>query len=967
MDTSHKHPHQSAAAWTLLGLGIPLLWWVSHPAWQILIEPRVFAFWHSVVEMFAVVVAMLVFVTGYRSILAARRGAVVVLGVAFFGVGLLDLLHTLSYSGMPDAMTPNSPQKSIIFWLAGRMLAAAALLVYALLPTMPDVSLWKKRLALVTMLAAVAALGYVGLLWPDRMPALFIPGQGLTPLKIGIERSMVVVNLATIAVLWHRRQELVQECVMALGFAAALSAVSELFFTMLGAADKDGANVLGHIYKVAAYLYLFHATFNEALRRPLERMEAQTLREKRVLSSAPDGVLWVDHNGQILMANPAMETLSGYSPSQLVGQNVDIFLPAQLRARHAQSMRDYFAVPRTRAMGLIDLKLLRRDGRMLPVDISLSHWDDGGARHAIAYIRDLTERRQAEAELRVAATAFESQEGMVITDSNSVILKVNRAFTQITGYTAKEVVGQTPNLLRSGRHDSEFYREMWETIHRTGGWQGEIWDRRKNGEVYPKWLTISAVKGDDDTVTHYVGTHHDITERKRAEDKIHELAFFDQLTGIPNRTLLLDRLRQALAASSRSGSYGALLFIDLDNFKTLNDTQGHEVGDVLLRQVAQRLKPCLREGDTVARLGGDEFVVLLVGLSSCQEDAAADTEVVAAKVLDSFKVAHQLGEISHHSTASIGVTLFNDGGASVDDLMKQADLAMYKSKKAGRNLVSFFDPTLESSVKDRVALENDLRQAVAQNQFRLHYQAQVVDEGRLTGAEVLVRWQHPRRGVVPPADFIPLAEETGLILPLGQWVLETACTQLAIWAARPDVAHLTIAVNVSATQFHRKDFVEQVLSILDSTGANPQRLKLELTESLLVSNVNEIIEKMSALKAKGVGFSLDDFGTGYSSLSYLKRLPLDQLKIDQSFVNDVLSDPNDAAIARTIIALARSLGLGVIAEGVETAAQRDFLADSGCHAYQGYFFSRPLPLQEFDELATQFSNSTVAGCSPQMA
>ncbi len=551
--------------------------------------------------------------------------------------------------------------------------------------------------------------------------------------------------------------------------------------------------------------------------------------------------------------------------------------------------------------------------------------------------------------LRIGAAAFESQEGMMVTDADSVILRVNRAFTEITGYTAEEVVGQTPSLLKSSRHDAEFYRAMWETINRTGGWQGEVWDRRKNGEIYPKWLTISAVKDLDGVVTHYLGAQSDITERKKAEDRIENLAFFDQLTGLPNRTLLLDRLKQAMAASSRSGNFGALLLIDLDNFKTLNDTRGHDIGDLLLQQVAQRLLLCVREGDTVARLGGDEFVAVLAGLNTGKGDAATDIETVAEKILAALNQSYALGDVAHHSTASIGVTLFRGDLASCDDLMKQADLAMYKSKAAGRNVVRFFDPTLESAVKDRAAMEHDLRRAVAEKQFVLHYQAQVVDEGRLTGAEVLVRWQHPQRGMVPPAEFIPLAEITGLILPLGRWVLETACRQLALWATRPEMAHLTVAVNVSAHQFRQADFVDQVLAVLRDTGANPQRLKLELTESLLVANVEEVIEKMFALKARGVGFSLDDFGTGYSSLSYLKRLPLDQLKIDQSFVRDVLTDPNDASIAKTIIALAQNLGLGVIAEGVETEAQRDFLASSGCHAYQGYFFSRPLPLEGFEE------------------
>lgn len=555
------------------------------------------------------------------------------------------------------------------------------------------------------------------------------------------------------------------------------------------------------------------------------------------------------------------------------------------------------------------------------------------------------------AELRIAATAFDSHECTVVTDASGIILKINPAFQQDTGYSADEVIGKSMKFLQSGRHDATFYASLWESLNRTGAWQGEIWNRRKNGEIYPKWLTITAVKGDDGVITHYVGTHQDITDRKVAEERIAELAFFDPLTNLPNRTLLKDRIKQAMTTGKRENSFGALLLLDLDQFKTLNDTLGHEKGDQLLRQVATRLSVSVREGDTVARLGGDEFVVLLPNINENSEVAAKQTELVGNKILAVLTRPYQLDDTEYLSTSSIGASIFRGDETSIDDLLKQADLAMYKSKSSGRNTLFFFDQAMQTVVMERVSLEAALRNALNEKQFLLHYQAQVIDGGHVTGAEVLVRWQHPQRGMVSPAEFIPLAEETGLILPLGLWVLETACTQLTSWSTQSEMAHLTLAVNVSAQQFRLPNFVDLVLEVLQKTGANPHKLKLELTESLLVDNVQDIIEKMSLLKAHGVRFSLDDFGTGYSSLSYLKRLPLYQLKIDQSFVRDILVDPNDAAIASTIIALAKSLGLEVIAEGVETEAQRDFLASSGCQAYQGYFFSRPLPLESFNTFA----------------
>lgn len=673
---------------------------------------------------------------------------------------------------------------------------------------------------------------------------------------------------------------------------------------------------------------------------------------RSIFDASPDALLISDDRGKIVMANQQVETLLGYTSEELLGQSIDILVPVRLRQTHLGHRTDFMQSATVRRVGHGSLLwALRKDGSECEVEISLSKVQTDHGLFIASAVHDITQRRLIEREIRIAAVAFNAQESTMITDAQGCILKVNPAFTETTGYTAEEILGQTPSVLKSGRHDKAFYAAMWDSINQTGGWTGEVWDRRKNGEIYPKLLNIAVVKDANGTVTNYIGTHFDITQRKQAEEKINTLAFFDQLTGLPNRTLLVDRLNQAMSGSARSRAYGALLFIDLDNFKTINDTLGHDVGDLLLKLVAERLTSCVRSGDTVARLGGDEFVLMLVGLSFSASGAAAQVDVVGDKVLKALNEPYQLKNSLWHSTPSIGVTLFRGQDTSIDDLLRQADIAMYKSKAAGRNAIHFFDPEMETAMIERADLESDLRAGLLEQQFVLYYQPQIKHGNELIGAEALVRWLHPSRGMVSPVDFIPLAEETGLILPLGQWVLETACLQLASWSNHPQLAALKIAVNVSAHQIRDVNFVAQVLDVLGRTGANPHLLKLELTESLMVENVQDIIQKMSTLEALGVRFALDDFGTGYSSLAYLKQLPLSTLKIDRSFVLDVLVDPNDAAIAQTIVTLAKSLELSVIAEGVETHEQMAFLESIGCHIYQGYFFSKPLPIADFEAFA----------------
>jgi diguanylate cyclase (GGDEF)-like protein/PAS domain S-box-containing protein len=573
---------------------------------------------------------------------------------------------------------------------------------------------------------------------------------------------------------------------------------------------------------------------------------------------------------------------------------------------------------------------------------------DGQPLHVLTMSLDVTAARRAEEDLRLAATAFDAQEPMLITDAQRRIVRANRAFVRMSGYSVLELEGNTPRVLSSGRHDAVFYAALWESIHLHDSWQGEIWNRRRSGELFPCWATISAIRGPDGHVLNYVAVYTDITQQKHAEDEIRRLAFYDALTGLPNRRLLMDRLQHALAASARTGAAGALMFIDLDNFKTLNDTLGHDRGDELLRQVGARLPGCVREGDTVARLGGDEFVVMLENLGPELGHAAVVAGHVGEKVLAALNEHYLLGGRSYHCTPSIGVALFADHHASVEETLRHADLAMYEAKSAGRNAIRFFEPHMQDLISEHMALESDLREALQRGYFVMHFQPQVDAADRVVGAEALLRWQPPGRELVLPEAFIGLAEETGLILGIGRWVLETACTCLAQWAHDPALAEVALSVNVSARQFQEDGFVSQLQALLAQTGADPHRLKLELTESLLLHDVPSVTEKIMALRSLGIAISLDDFGVGYSSLSYLRHLKLDQLKIDRSFVHNVAGDASDAAIARTIVTLAQTLGLSVVAEGVETLQQRDVLGRQGCTFYQGFLFAQPLAQDDFE-------------------
>jgi diguanylate cyclase (GGDEF)-like protein/PAS domain S-box-containing protein len=670
-----------------------------------------------------------------------------------------------------------------------------------------------------------------------------------------------------------------------------------------------------------------------------------TMRLSTTLASIDEAFATVDHQGCFTYLNRETENLLARSAGELLGQPFWEAFDKQVTGRLQREIR----------------LALASDERVEFEEHSagLERWLEVRAypfEHGLAiYLRDVSERRRSQEQLLLLETSIAKLNDIVmITEAGPLdhpgprIVFVNDAFERQTGYSRAEAIGRTPRLLHGPHTQRAELAKIRAALEAAQTVRTELLSYKKDGEAF--WLEMEIVPVDHASrgLTHWVIVARDITQRKAAEDEIEHLAFYDTLTQLPNRKLLMDRLEAALSSSEAAGASpsGALMFIDLDHFKVLNDTLGHSKGDLLLQQVAARLSGCVRASDTVARLGGDEFVVMLESLDTDPDAARHKTQLVGDKILAALSEPYDLAGFQHHSTCSIGITSFGRRDEKIGDLLKQADLAMYQAKAAGRNAVCFFDPAMQAMASANAAINSELREALRAQQFVLHYQPQVGLGGKMLGAEALVRWRHPERGLVMPDAFIAQAEESGLILPLGEWVIHSACSQLAEWALQPQTREFSMAVNVSVRQFRDPDFVDMVIRIINDTGIVASRLKLELTETLLASGMEITIAKMGKLKRQGVTLSIDDFGMGYSALSYLKHLPLDQLKIDRSFVQDILHDPNDAAIARTIIGLAQSLGLGVMAEGVETEAQRALLERFGCECYQGYLFSKPVPIEE---------------------
>ncbi|MDO9011600.1 MAG: EAL domain-containing protein [Gallionella sp.] len=1151
---------------------------------------------HTLLETIAIIIAMLVFAVGWHAYRRELPGNLLLIACAFLGVGMLDFTHTISYAGMPDFVTPGSPEKAIGFWLAARTLAAITLLAVAILPWRTLTSALFRYVLLASVVAVVGCLHWLMLFHAYLLPQTFVDGQGLTRFKIYYEYVLIALNLATAAILWMRMRKPQPFDAAGLFGAVCTMALSEYLFTLY-AEVSDIYNLTGHLYKVVSYLFLYRAIFIAAIERPYLQLQAaqnqlhatikaipdllfevdlegryhayhsprsdfqpvladtyigKTMREmlpsdvaqigmsalqeayktgfakgeyqlessrgkrwfefsgsrksvepeqaprfvvlsrditerkqmelelaeshgllKAVIDAVPARIFWKNNELFYMGCNPAFAADAGAaSPEEVVGKDdyqlawkaqADIYRADDRQVMDTGIPKLFYDEPTTSSDGKITwlrtskVALRNKDnatigvlglyqditeqklekivlqqseyhlrqaqqiahigswnydlaGKLswsdemyriygvalgiftLDVDnfLKLIHADDQSAMQewiaacasgqkpgvlefriwregSIRYIsgqgelmldadgkpdymagtaQDITERKHTEESLFTLSFAMEqSPNSIVITALDGRIEYVNSTFKKVTGYSLDDVLGKNPRIQQSGKTSRETYADMWSHLTRGEPWQGELVNCRKDGSEYTEAVQISPVRQVSGRVTNYLAVKQDITEKKKAEERIERLAHFDQLTGLPNRSMLNARFKFALSLAQRSGEQLALMFLDLDRFKNINDTLGHAVGDQLLMEVARRLKATLRDEDTVSRLGGDEFIIVLPGIDA---NGAAH---VASKLLEAVSLSWQFEQHELIATPSIGIAIYPDDGKDFETLSKHADAAMYRVKQEGRNDFRFFTPEMQASSARSMQLANALRYALSRNELFLHYQPQIaIQDGRIVGAEALLRWEHPELGMISPAEFIPIAEDGGQIIQIGEWVLRTAVRQLKDWMDS-GLPPMVMAVNLSAVQFHQTNMIERVTSILDEVGLPHKYLELELTEAVAMNDPLVAIAVMDRLHESGIRMSIDDFGTGYSSLSYLKKFKVSKLKIDQSFVCDITDDPEDKAIVTAIINMASSLGIRTIAEGVETSGQLAFLRLQGCDEVQGYYFSKPLLAEQFEVFA----------------
>lgn len=940
--------HRAIAAVAVVGLYLGFLF--SAPSLSVLGTPGEYASLHLLLEMFSISIAMMVVAISWYGLSQRRFMASNTMIFCYLVVFASDIGHSVFYSGMPFLVAEPGPDRAIFFWFSARVFETLAVLLIAMRLPLPGGRLLWLALGLLCA-AGISSLGIFGL---ESLPAFFVPGKGVTPLKVWIEYGFMAAN--ALLALWLFRSSVEEESskFRYLAWSALLMALSSLAFSRYQHVT-DLANLSGHLVKIAAYAFVLVAILKAGIGEPYAKLAAseESLRSaeeelRSLLEQLPVGIARLDRRGRYLYVNKVHAESLKRSPEDVIGCSIDELIgePRLDQARRHlalayQGLATDYSLSYKTAAG--------EDG-FLHVRLVPDLMQGGGVPGALAIFVDVTETMKAKAladesmrEVADLKAALDAHAIVAVTDAKGVITRVNEKFCTISQYGRDELIGSTHKVINSGHHDRAFFQDLWQTISRGEVWNGEVCNRAKDGSLYWVHTTIVPLLGADGRPAQYIAIRADITKRVQAEQEAIRMALHDFLTGLPNRRLMIERLNRLHEGCRRKSTHAAILMLDLDNFKEINDTLGHAAGDQLLKQVGNRLLRVARADDTVSRLGGDEFALLLAGLGDEAVSAGEVASLLAERVRTALTEPYLLAGQAVSVSASIGVVMVSEGSPGTDELMKQADLALYKSKEMGRNAVSFFDPALQADLVARAEMFRDLRQAMERSEFELHYQPVVDRDRRTLGVEALLRWRHPARGMVSPGMFIPIAESHGLISEIGHWVLREACRQLAEWAADPVKSEWTVAVNVSARQLNESDFVARVEEALSANGASPTRLRLEITESMLQDNLEQTIGKMVSLRRLGIRFALDDFGTGYSSLSYLKRMPIDQLKIDRSFVADVESDANDAAIARTILSLAASLEIHVVAEGVENETQFAFLVAHGCESFQGYLFSRPVP------------------------
>ncbi|MDP3120433.1 MAG: EAL domain-containing protein [Sulfuricurvum sp.] len=1034
---------------------------------------------HMLLETIAIVIAMQVAGLGWSVFSHQIHGNIVFLASIFFGVAILDFSHLLSYTGMPDYVTPSGPDKGIYFWLVARLLLAFGLLIFTISALRSLVSKTFQYLVLISIFILIGFMHWLILFHQELLPPMFLVGQGLTALKTNTEYAIIALNVITAVILWRRMYQPQPYDIMAMFSAVCIMAMGELFFTFYTDLT-DMYNIAGHIYKAIAYLFIYRAIFVTTVQKPfaeLNTIQKQLYDKNRLLDSIVNNIphmIFLKHASDLRYAlfNKAGEKLTGLNEQVLLNHSdyefypkdqADFFIqkdretlrngiivdipnepintPHGTRILHTKKIpiKDEYGQPQyllgisediteriytelalreseaslkesqqIAALGSYTLDLrteiwtsskildqlfgidatyehslagwkalihpdeqIRMDHyirnevienhkpfdqeyRIIRQDDQSVHWVHGLGKlefdtqglpvKMVGTIQDITNTKQVTSSLLKLSLAVEqSPNSIVITDLEGNIEYVNSAFTTITGYTKEDVLGKNPSILKSDQTPQSTYDDMWQ--HLIGGeiWHGELINRKKDQTTYIESATISPVKQSDGKITNYVAIKEDISEKKKSEAYIENLAHFDQLTGLPNRVMLNDRVTYLLGMAQRTHEPLAVMFLDLDHFKNINDSLGHTIGDQVLIEIANRIKATVRDEDTVSRLGGDEFIMLFPNTDS---NAAMR---IATKLIREIS---KISIIEHNEltiTPSIGIAIYPNDGENFETLLKNADTAMYKVKSDSRNNFHFFTQEMQLNLARNLQLENALRHALKRNELEVYYQPQVaIEDGSIIGAEALLRWHHPELGMISPAEFIPIAEGSGQIIEIGEWVLRTAIVQTKQWIDS-GFAPMIIAVNLSAIQFRQKNLLTLVTNILEEVQLLPQYLELELTEAVTMDDPKSVIEVMNKFYDQGIRMSIDDFGTGYSSLSYLKQFKVYKLKIDQSFIHDISNDPDDRAIVSAIIDMAHNLGLQTIAEGVETAEQLAFLRLHGCNEVQGYYFSKPLPAAEFEQ------------------